>query len=121
MQRVSSYVADFVKASFRLTSKEPTKIYEKYKIIKNDSFSAVAPFRVVNIGNSNPINLLYFIKELENILGKEAKKNFLTMQDGDVEKTYSDTSLLRDLTGFEPITNIHEGIYQFVKWYKSSY
>ena len=121
MQRDFTYVADLVKAIFLLTSKEPKKIYERNKIIKNDSISPVAPFRVVNIGNSNSINLLDFIKELENILGKEAKKKFLTMQDGDIEKTYSDTNLLRALTGFEPITDIHEGIYKFVKWYKSYY
>ena len=121
MQRDFTYVDDLVKAIFLLTSKEPIKIHERNKAIKNDSISAVAPFRVVNIGNSNPINLLDFIKELENILGKEAKKNFLTMQDGDVEKTHSDINLLRALTGFEPKINIHEGISQFVKWYKSFY
>ena len=121
MQRDFTYVADLVKAIFLLTSQEPTKISERNKIIKNDSISAVAPFRVVNIGSSNPINLLDFIKELEIILGKEAKKKFLIMQDGDIKKTYSNTNLLRDLTGFEPITNIHEGISQFVKWYKSYY
>lgn len=121
MQRDFTYVTDLVKAIFLLTSKEPTKISERNKIINNDSISAVAPFRVVNIGSSNPINLLDFIKELEIILGKEAKKKFLTMQDGDIEKTYSDANLLRALTGFEPITNIHEGISQFVKWYKSYY
>ena len=65
--------------------------------------------------------MLDFIKELENILGKDAKKNFLSMQDGDIEKTHSDINLLRALTGFEPKTNIHEGICEFVKWYKSYY
>ena len=60
-----------------LACQKPTKISERNKIIKNDSISAVAPFRVVNIGSSNPINLLDFIKELEIILGKEAKKKFL--------------------------------------------
>ena len=121
MQRDFTYVADLVKAIFLLISKEPTKIYERNKIIKNDSISAVAPFRVVNIGSSNPINLLDFIKELEIILGKEAKKNFLTMQDGDVEKTHSDINLLKALTGFEPKINIREGISHFIKWYKSYY
>jgi len=121
MQRDFTYVADLVKAIFLLTSRKPIKINERKEIIQNDNISSVAPFRTVNIGSSNPINLLDFIKELEIVLGKYAKKNFLSMQYGDIEKTYSDTNLLRALTGFEPKTNIHEGISQFVKWYKSFY
>ena len=121
MLRDFTYVADLVKAIFLLTSKKPTRVNEREDIIKYDNISEVAPYRVVNIGNSNPINLLDFIKELENILGKDAKKNFLSMQDGDIEKTHSDINLLRALTGFEPKTNIHEGICEFVKWYKSYY
>jgi UDP-glucuronate 4-epimerase len=121
MQRDFTYIADLVKAIFLLISKEPKKVKERKEIIQYDNISPVAPFRVVNIGNSHPINLLDFIKELENILGKDAKKNFLSMQDGDVEKTHSDINLLKDLTGFEPKTNIREGISYFVKWYKSYY
>ncbi len=116
-----TYVADLVKAIFLLTFKKPTKPDKRKEIIKIDNISAVAPFRIVNIGNSKPINLLDFIKELENILGKEAKKVFLSMQDGDVYKTHSNINLLKAITGFEPKTNIREGIYQFVKWYKSYY
>jgi UDP-glucuronate 4-epimerase len=121
MLRDFTYVDDLVKAIFLLTSKEPKKVIERKDCIKNDNISAVAPYRVVNIGNSAPINLLDFIKELENILGKDAKKNLLTMQDGDIEKTHSDINLLRALTGFEPKTNICEGISHFIKWYKSYY
>jgi len=121
MQRDFTYVADLVKAIFLLTSREPIRVDERKEIIQNDNISSVAPFRVVNIGNSNPINLLDFIKELENILGKDAKKNFLTMQDGDIKKTHSDINLLKALTGFEPKTNIREGISNFIKWYKSYY
>ena len=89
--------------------------------IKNDSISDVAPFRVVNIGNSRPINLLDFIHELESVLGKVAKKNFLGMQDGDIHKTHSNIDLLKALTGFSPKTTIHGGISEFIKWYKSYY
>jgi len=121
MLRDFTYVADLVKAIFLLTSKEPTKVNERKEIIKNDNISAVAPYRIVNIGNSNPINLLDFIKELENVLGKEAKKNFLRMQKGDIQKTHSNINLLKALTDFEIKTNLHEGIYQFVNWYKSYY
>ncbi|MDC3409992.1 UDP-glucuronate 5-epimerase, partial [Alphaproteobacteria bacterium] len=91
------------------------------EIIKNDNISKVAPFRVVNIGNSKPINLLDFIQELENILRIDAKKNFLSMQDGDVQHTHSDIDLLRALTSFEPKTNINQGISKFLEWYKSYY
>ena len=76
MLRDFTYVTDLVKAVFLLIPKEPSKINERKKIIKNDNVSAVAPFRVVNIGNSNPINLLDFIKQLENILGKKLRKFF---------------------------------------------
>ena len=121
MLRDFTYVIDLVKAVFLLISKEPKKINERKEIIKNDNISAVAPFRVVNIGNSNPINLLYFIKQLENILGKKAKKIFLSTHEGDLQKTHSNIELLRALTGFEPKTNINEGICEFVKWYKKYY
>ncbi|MDC0969254.1 GDP-mannose 4,6-dehydratase [Alphaproteobacteria bacterium] len=121
MQRDFTYIADLVKAIFLLTSKKPAKVNTRKEIIKNDNISPVAPFRIINIGNSKPINLLDFIRELESILKKEGKKNYLNMQDGDIHKTHSNIDLLKALTGFEPKTNIHEGISQFVKWYKSYY
>ena len=121
MIRDFTYVTDLIKAIYLLSSKVPEKANKRIEIIKNDSISEVAPFRIVNIGNSKPINLMDFIKELENILGKEAKKIFLSMQDGDVYKTHSNIDLLKAITGFEPETNIREGIYSFVKWYKSYY
>jgi UDP-glucuronate 4-epimerase len=91
------------------------------KEIKNDSISDVAPFRVVNIGNSKPINLMDFIAELEKVLGTCGKKNYLSMQGGELHKTHSDISLLKNLIGFQPKTTIHEGITRFVEWYKSYY
>ena len=121
MYRDFTYVDDLVKAIFLLTFKEPGNVNQKKEIIKNDNISTVAPFRIVNIGNSNPINLLDFIKVLENVLGKKAKKNFLSMQKGDIYKTHCNIELLKALTGFEPKTNIHDGILQFVNWYKSYY
>ena len=121
MARDFTYIDDLVNAIFLLTFKKPLKVNRRKDIIKNDNISDVAPFRIVNIGNSQPINLLDYVKELENVLGKVAKKNFLEMQDGDLHKTHSNTDLLKALTGFEPKTNIHEGISQFVKWYRSFY
>ena len=121
MVRDFTYIDDLVKSVFLLTSEIPSKANKIKDIIKNDSISDVAPFRIVNIGNSQPINLLDYVKELENVLGKVAKKKFLGMQDGDIHKTHSNINLLKTLTGFEPKTNLHEGISQFVKWYRSYY
>jgi UDP-glucuronate 4-epimerase len=121
MIRDFTYVGDLVKAVTLLIPKIPPKINKRKNIIKNDSISDVAPFRIVNIGNSQPINLFEYINELEKVLGKEAKKNFLGMQLGDVHKTHSNIDLLETLTGFRPNTTVHEGIYEFVKWYKFYY
>ena len=121
MIRDYTYISDLVEAIFLLISKIPLIPKKRKESIKNDSISDVAPFRVVNIGNSRPINLLDFIHELESVLGKVAKKNFLGMQDGDIHKTHSNIDLLKALTGFSPKTTIHEGISEFIKWYKSYY
>ena len=121
MVRDFTYIDDLVNAIFLLTSKIPPKANKRRGVLKNDSISDVAPFRIVNIGNSQPINLLDYVKELENVLGKVAQKKFLSMQDGDIYKTHSNIDLLRALTGFEPKTNLHEGISEFVKWYRSYY
>jgi UDP-glucuronate 4-epimerase len=121
MVRDFTYVDDLINAITLLISKVPLKTNKRKDIIKNDSISGVAPFRIVNIGNSRPINLLDYIKELEIILGRVAKKNFLGMQDGDMRETHSNIDLLEDLTGFRSKTNMHEGISEFVKWYKSYY
>ena len=75
--------------------------------------------RIVNIGRSRPVNLLVFIELLEKYLGKEAKKIFLPIQPGDVPSTWADTTSLKELTGYAPITDLEEGIRKFVAWYKS--
>ena len=121
MVRDFTYVDDLVKAIYLLTFKNPYETQKSKEIIKNDSLSDVAPFRIVNIGNSTPINLLDFITELEKVLGISAKKKFLGMQDGDIYKTHSNTTLLGNLIGFQPKTTFKEGIARFVEWYKSYY
>ncbi|MDB2696992.1 GDP-mannose 4,6-dehydratase [Alphaproteobacteria bacterium] len=121
MVRDFTYIDDLVKSVFLLTSEIPSKANKIKDIIKNDSISDVAPFRIVNIGNSQPINLLDYVRELEYVLGQVAKKKFLGMQDGDIHKTHSNINLLKALTGFEPKTNMREGISRFVKWYRSYY
>ena len=77
--------------------------------------------RIVNIGRNHPVKLLDFIELLEKHLGKQAKKNLLPIQQGDVPATWADSSALKNLTGYSPATNLDEGIRSFVEWYKSYY
>ena len=121
MRRDFTYINDLVKAIYLLISKTPQQLNKRKYVFKNDSISRSAPFRVVNIGSSQPVNLLDYVEQLEKILGIVAKKNFLGMQDGEIKETHSNVELLESLTGFQPKTTVYEGIFQFVKWYKSYY
>ena len=115
MYRDYTFIDDIVDGIFKITSKIP-KINSKKKY-KNDSLSHVAPFRILNIGNTKKIFLLNFIHVLEKELGIKAIKNYLPMQKGDVHSTLSDTKLLKKITGYNPKTNYQIGIKKFVKWY----
>ncbi|HEY6133188.1 MAG TPA: NAD-dependent epimerase [Rubrivivax sp.] len=84
-----------------------------------DPARSSAPYRVFNIGNSNPVPLLDFIEAIERSLGLAANKNFLPLQDGDVPATFADVSALAAWTGFSPATPVHEGVARFVAWYRS--
>ncbi len=117
MFRDFTYIDDLVDSVVKLIKLPPSK---KIKI-KNDSISNDAPFRVVNIGNQNVVPLMKYINEIEKVLKKKAKKNFLPMQAGDVAYTMSDSSLLKRLTGYTPSTNIKTGIKNFCRWYKNYY
>ncbi len=86
-----------------------------------DSKSDVAPFRVVNIGNSKPKKLIDFIDAIEASCGIKANKNLIPMQMGDVPSTWADTSILKSLTGYEPRTELKTGVREFVCWYKEYY
>jgi UDP-glucuronate 4-epimerase len=86
-----------------------------------DPAHSSAPYRLYNIGNNNPVELLHFIACLEKALGREAKKNFLPMQPGDVPKTFADVDDLVKDVGFKPSTPIEEGIQRFVAWYRDYY
>ena len=86
-----------------------------------DSLSPVAPFRVVNIGNSSPVALMDFIAAIEAATGVEANKNFMPMQPGDVPATWADTALLTALAGPQHQTDIREGMARFVDWYRDYY
>ena len=79
-----------------------------------DSLSPIAPFRVVNIGNSDKVRLLDFIEALETCLGRKAIRNYMEIQPGDIPATWADADLLQRLTIYRPQTAVHEGIAQFV-------
>lgn len=86
-----------------------------------DPATSLAPYRVYNIGNNEPVELMYFIECIENATGKKAIKNMLPMQPGDVEKTFADVEALAADIGFRPKTPIEEGVRRFVAWYKEYY
>jgi len=86
-----------------------------------DSASSLAPYKLYNIGNNQPVELMRFIEVLEDCLGKKAVKNYLPLQAGDVPATYADVAALTDDVGFKPDMPIEEGISRFVKWYKDYY
>ena len=86
-----------------------------------DPATSHAPYRIFNIGNSQPVPLMHFIETIENALGKKAIKNMMGMQAGDVKVTSADTSELNQWVNFKPNTSIEEGVKQFVDWYKNYY
>ena len=120
MYRDFTYVDDLVK-SIKLLIYSIPKLSKSKNKPDTDSLSSVAPYRIVNIGNSNKVKLLDFIEAIEKKLEKKAIKNYMPMQKGDVPSTWADTTLLKSLTGYNPQNNLKDGIDQFVKWYRKYY
>ena len=119
MYRDYTYVDDIVDGIFKLLNKIPS--LSSKKKFKNDSLSPVAPFRILNIGNTKKIYLLDFINTLEKELGKKIKRNYMPMQKGDVHSTLSDSSLLKRITGYNPKTIYKNGVKKFINWYLNYY
>ena len=119
MYRDYTYVDDIVDGIYKLINKIP--VLNSKKKFKNDSLSPVAPFRILNIGNTKKILLLDFINTLEKELNIKIKKKYLPMQKGDVHSTLSDSSLLKRITGYNPKTNYKVGIRKFLNWYLNYY
>lgn len=120
MRRDFTYVADIVEGVSRViqTTASPNP---EWSGKEPDPGTSVAPYRVYNIGNNNPVELMSFVEAIENKLDIEAEKEFLPLQLGDVPETSADVSdLARDI-GFQPSTSINEGIDQFIDWYLSYY
>jgi UDP-glucuronate 4-epimerase len=121
MYRDFTYVADLVRGIRLLIDAVPPQVDFRENPIACDNVSPAAPFRVVNIGNSTKVRLLDFIDEIEKCLGRKAIRNLMPMQMGDVPATWADASLLRELTGYVPETEISEGIEKFVEWFRDYY
>jgi len=121
MYRDFTYVGDLVRAIRLLIDAVPERPASSADIAEGDSLSPAAPFRIVNIGNSQMVRLLDFVDAIEAELGIEARRNYLPMQAGDVPATWADASLLERLTGYRPATDLREGIALFVRWYRDYY
>ena len=120
MFRDFTYVADLVQA-IRLLIDTPPPLPHTAEPIAGDNLSPVAPWRVVNIGNSDKVKLLDFVDAIEQALGRKAQRTYLPMQPGDVPATWADAGLLRALTGYAPKTDVKDGIAAFVAWYREYY
>lgn len=120
MRRDFTYVDDIVESIARLIPKVPEPD-PNWSGLKPDPASSFAPYRVYNIGNNKPVELLTFIEAIEEKLGKKAIKNFLPIQDGDVPETYADVEDLMREVDFKPSTPIEVGIGKFIDWYRDYY
>lgn len=120
MQRDFTYVDDIVEGIIRIADR-PATANPAWSGTQPDPGSSFAPYRIYNIGNNRPVELLQFIEILEKQLGKTAQKNFLPMQAGDVPATFADIDELAAETGFRPATSLENGIAHFVAWFRSYY
>lgn len=120
MLRDFTYIDDIVEGVVRILDIIPTGNPE-WDETRPDPASSPAPYRVYNIGNQRPTKLMDYISCIENAIGREARKEFLPMQPGDVYQTYADSSALAEATGFKPCTELQDGIDCTVAWFKQHY
>ncbi|MCB1503446.1 MAG: NAD-dependent epimerase [Hyphomicrobiaceae bacterium] len=120
MSRDFTYIDDIVEGVVKVALK-PAQGSPSYDPANPDPGSSYAPFRVYNIGNNTPVELMTFIETLEQALGRKAIKNMKPMQPGDVQATYADTSDLERDFGYRPSTRLEDGIKAFVDWYRAYY
>jgi len=120
MQRDFTYIDDIVEGVVRVMDRVAAPD-PAWSGDEPDSATSYAPYKIYNIGNNNPVELMHYIEVLEQCLGKKAEKNLLPIQAGDVPATYADVDdLIKDM-GFKPSTTIEEGIKKFVEWYRGYY
>jgi UDP-glucuronate 4-epimerase len=120
MKRDFTYIGDIAEAIIRLQDVIPEPNGE-WTVESDSPATSSAPYRVYNIGNSSPVELMDYIEALEDALGIEAKKNMLPLQPGDVLETSADTKALYDVIGFKPETTVKDGVKNFVGWYRDFY
>tara|TARA_R100000935_G_scaffold29425_2_gene49734 strand:+ start:25097 stop:26107 length:1011 start_codon:yes stop_codon:yes gene_type:complete len=120
MHRDFTYVTDLVRG-IRLLIDTPPVRPDNREVPEGDSLSPVAPYRIVNIGNSDKVRLLDFVEAIEEELGQKAIRNYMPMQMGDVPATWANAELLKTLTGYKPQTDIKDGIREFVAWFRDYY
>ncbi len=120
MQRDFTYIDDIIEGVVRVMDRIPAPD-AGWSGESPDTATSYAPYRLYNIGNNNPVELLRFIGVLEDCLGKKAEKNLLPMQPGDVPATYADVDDLTKDVGFRPSTPLEEGLRKFVDWYRGYY
>jgi len=120
MQRDFTYIDDIAEGVVRVSDR-PASANRGWSSDRPDPATSSAPYRLYNIGNNSPAELLEFIHALEKSLGREAVKNFLEMQPGDVPATAADVEDLVDDVGFRPATSVATGIERFVSWYREYY
>ena len=121
MWRDFTYVEDLVRGIRLLMDAIPQRPASPQDIAPGDSLSPAAPYRVVNIGNSDKVKLLDFIEAIEEATGRKAIRNYMPMQTGDVAATWADANLLKSLTDYKPQTNVRDGMAAFVRWYRDYY
>lgn len=119
-RRDFTYIDDIVEGVIRVLDRVATP-NEEWSGLNPDSATSRAPYRVYNIGNSEPVELLKYIELIESNIGRKAQKELLPLQPGDVEHTYADVTELISDTGYKPKTSIEEGISKFVEWYRDYY
>ncbi|EGT0664118.1 NAD-dependent epimerase [Citrobacter werkmanii] len=120
MKRDFTYIDDIAEAIIRLQDVIPEPNGE-WTVESGSPATSSAPYRVYNIGNSSPVELMDYIQALEDALGIEAKKNMLPLQPGDVLETSADTKALYGVIGFKPETTVKDGVKNFVDWYRDFY
>ncbi len=125
MKRDFTYIDDIVEGVVRVCDRIPQ--VSESRVTSHESrgldpgSSPTAPYKLYNIGNNNPVELMDFIRAIEDALGKKATMNMLPMQPGDVPATYANVDDLMNDVGFSPSTAIDDGVQKFVEWYKAYY
>ena len=120
MKRDFTYIDDVIEGLIRVMSKPP-HVNPDMSVNSPDQLASIAPYKLYNIGNNSPVELMRFIEVIEQTLGKTAQKNLLPMQPGDVLCTYADVDALIEDVGFKPTTPIDQGLHYFVQWYQEYY